>query len=94
MILTHRRGWSGFRDIPPDIAAKLEQIWQDLQIDLASLSSKSAHIIATEAGHNIHVDGPQLVIDANLKVMPKAKSEDNDGVTAVFTKIDIPAPLM
>jgi hypothetical protein len=60
-------------DLPPDLAAELDQIWQDLQMDLIGLSSNSTHRIATHAGHNIQADEPQLVIDAILKVISQAK---------------------
>ena len=60
-------------DLPPDLSAKIDQIWQDLQIDLTGLSSNSTHIIATQAGHNIAADEPQLVIDAILKVISQIK---------------------
>lgn len=59
--------------LPPDLSAKIDQIWQDLQIDLTGLSSNSTHMIATHAGHNIPADEPQLVIDAILTVISQAK---------------------
>ena len=60
-------------DVSPELSAKIDQIWQDLQIDLTGLSSNSTHMIATLAGHNIPADEPQLVIEAILKVMDEAK---------------------
>ncbi len=60
-------------DLSPELSAKIDQIWQDLQLHLAGLSSNSTHMIATLAGHNIPVDEPQLVIEAILKVMDEAK---------------------
>ena len=59
--------------LPPDISAKMVQVWQDLQIDLTGLSSNSTHIVATKAGPFIQVEEPQLVIDAILKVIDEAK---------------------
>ena len=38
----------------------LEPIWQDLQVDLARLSSNSTGKIAARAGHFIQMDDPQL----------------------------------
>ncbi|MGI5292742.1 alpha/beta fold hydrolase [Nonomuraea polychroma] len=37
------------------------KIWMPLQQDLATLSHNSRHIIADNAGHNIHLDEPDLV---------------------------------
>lgn len=38
--------------------------WQELQKDLASLSTKSVHIIADDSGHMIPQHQPQIIIDA------------------------------
>ena len=48
----------------PQIAARLEQFWGELQDDLPSLSSNSTHVIAQLSGHCIQCDEPQLVVDA------------------------------
>jgi pimeloyl-ACP methyl ester carboxylesterase len=57
------------KSIPVDIAEKLAQAWQELQVDLLNLSSNSTHIVASKAGHNIQYDEPQLVIDAILTMV-------------------------
>ena len=67
-----RAMWSG---LPDDVMNKLEQVWQDLQKDLAGLSSNSALIVATKAGHYIQNDEPQLVIDAILDLVDKARQK-------------------
>lgn len=72
VVLTRTPGLI-FPDLPPDLSAKIDQIWQDLQIDLTGLSSNSTQMIATQAGHDIAADEPQLVIDAILKVISQAK---------------------
>jgi pimeloyl-ACP methyl ester carboxylesterase len=72
IVLTRAPGAS-IPNLSPELSAKVDQIWQDLQNDLARLSSNSTHIIATYAGHNIPVDEPQLVIDAILKLIADAK---------------------
>ena len=61
--------------IPTDVAASLDQAWQDMQNDLTRLSSNSTHTIATKVGHTIHYQEPQLVIDAILDLVNKARSE-------------------
>jgi len=64
-----------YLDLPPDVDAKINQVWQDLQIDLAKLSSNSTHVMAREDGSYIYIplQEPQLVIDAILKVIEDAK---------------------
>ncbi|GAB4574537.1 MAG: alpha/beta hydrolase [Anaerolineae bacterium] len=44
--------------------AEFEALWQAAQTDYLTLSSASTQIIAPESGHNIHLDRPDLVIEA------------------------------
>lgn len=44
-------------------------VWMEFQRELANLSSNSTHLIVREAGHAIHIDHPQLVIKAIIKMM-------------------------
>jgi len=73
VVLTHSPAWSIDPNLSPELSGKIEQVWENLQNDLASLSSNSTHVIATKAGHYIQVDEPQLVIDAILKVIEETK---------------------
>ena len=41
-----------------------ERVWRDLQADLITLSTNSRHIIAERSSHYIHVDQPDVVVDA------------------------------
>jgi hypothetical protein len=59
--------------LPPEIAAPGAELWQDLQGDLAGLSSNSTHVIAAQAGHNIQRDEPQLVVEAILRIVDEAR---------------------
>ncbi|MCG8412829.1 MAG: alpha/beta hydrolase [Pseudomonadales bacterium] len=43
---------------------EVREVWNVLQTELAELSTNSRHIIATESGHSIHADQPDLVIDS------------------------------
>ena len=45
-----------------------------LQADLVTLSSDSTHITAQVAGHYIHIDEPQLVIDAITQMVRKIQN--------------------
>jgi pimeloyl-ACP methyl ester carboxylesterase len=75
VVLTHRDPSDGSvllaeqPELPIDVALTLERVWQDLQADLARLSTKSMHIIANKSGHYIHLDEPQLVIEAIRQVV-------------------------
>ncbi len=46
-------------DSDPDMAS----LWLDLQGELTALSTNSSYVIAEGAGHYVHYDRPQLVID-------------------------------
>ena len=48
---------------------KMEGIMFALQQDLAQLVPDARLIVATESGHNIHQDQPELVIDAVRQVL-------------------------
>ncbi|HEY9697133.1 MAG TPA: alpha/beta hydrolase [Trichocoleus sp.] len=54
-------------DITQEVLEKL----QELHADLANESSQGVHIVAHESGHAIHLDKPELVIDAVRQVFEK-----------------------
>ena len=45
-----------------------------LQDDLAQLVPDAKHVIATESGHNIHQDQPELVIEAIRAVVDAVRN--------------------
>jgi len=47
------------------------QIWGELQQSLAKLSSSGDVIVARNSGHHVHIDQPELVIDAILDILDK-----------------------
>jgi|LGOV01.1.fsa_nt_gb pimeloyl-ACP methyl ester carboxylesterase len=49
-----------------------KQVWVELHAELANLSSNSTHIVAEQCGHGIHIDQPELVIDAIHRVVKEA----------------------
>lgn len=52
-----------FANMPPEQARQSEQIWQELQMKLANLSSDSQLLVAENSGHGIQIDQPELVVD-------------------------------
>jgi hypothetical protein len=44
-------------------------VWLELQAELAALVPESRQVIATESGHYIQLQQPQLVIDAIQQVV-------------------------
>ena len=56
-----------------DAAEAAEAVMTRLQADLATLVPDAKHVIATESGHNIHQDQPELVIEAIRDVVDAAR---------------------
>ena len=50
--------------LPQQEFEQLKDSWNELQLELLYLSSKSSRIIAKNSGHYIQKDQPQLIIDA------------------------------
>jgi pimeloyl-ACP methyl ester carboxylesterase len=53
--------------------AKWDQIWGAMQKDLATHSPKGQYRCATNSGHFINLDEPELVVQAILDVQPKSQ---------------------
>lgn len=51
-----------------------EQLWQQLQAELARLSSQGRLVVAEGSGHYIQLERPQLVIDAISDVVAAART--------------------
>ena len=60
---------------PADLVAKLEQVWKDEQKEYTQLSSNSTFLVAKQSGHVIQNNEPQLVIDAILGLVDKARQK-------------------
>jgi pimeloyl-ACP methyl ester carboxylesterase len=60
-------------DMPEDLVQPTEQAWQQMQDELAQLSTKSTHVIARNSGHYIQLDQPEVVIEAVRKVVGQAR---------------------
>ncbi len=51
----------------------MEALWSTLQEELVERSPRTAHVIANDSGHFIHLDQPQLVIDSIALIVDIAK---------------------
>ena len=60
-------------ETPPEVAKALESVWSELQLDLTRLSTRSSHMIATHASHNVQLDEPNLVVEAIRRVIEMTK---------------------
>jgi pimeloyl-ACP methyl ester carboxylesterase len=56
----------------PEARPRLHETWQDLQRDLADLSTNSAYSVVARSGHFIQRDRPEVVVDAIRMVLDSA----------------------
>jgi pimeloyl-ACP methyl ester carboxylesterase len=54
---------------------EMDRAWQDMQRDLAGLSSNSTHLVTEKAGHMIHLEDPELVIDAIVRTVAAVRGK-------------------
>ena len=66
-------------ELPPgqniELMEEMLVVWRELQEELAAKSSNSSHFLAEESGHYIHLEQPQLVIDAINQVVIEVPGE-------------------
>ena len=58
--------------------------WRDADRRLANASSNGCHIISPQSGHWVHLDEPQLVIDAIHDVIRRYREAYSNGPTAMY----------
>lgn len=56
-------------------AAQYERTWTQLQLELTGLSSRGQRVVATQSGHSIQLDQPELVVGAIREVLTPRKSK-------------------
>ena len=62
-------------DTPPDFGYVIDAAQKPAQEDLAKLVPNAEHVTNTNSGHDIHIEQPQLVIDAIRRVVDAAKDD-------------------
>lgn len=77
VVLSHGIPYSAV--IPPDLIPgfpwdKVEQVWQELQNELAALVPNARHVIAKKSGHYIQLQQPELVIDAIQQIVQEVRA--------------------
>jgi pimeloyl-ACP methyl ester carboxylesterase len=59
--------------VPPSLGPQVrddyEAAWQDLQVQITSLSTRGRRIVAERSGHNVIFDQPELVIQSILEMV-------------------------
>ena len=60
-------------DLPEDLIKPASDAWQQMQDELARLSTRGTHVIAKNSGHFIQLDPPDIVVEAVRKVVDQAR---------------------
>lgn len=66
-----------FSYLPAEEEQQSEEAWIALQRDLTTLSSNSKLIVATESGHDIHLDQPALVVDVIRALVAQVRASNH-----------------
>lgn len=72
IVLTQSPNWND-PFAPDDVEPLIDEVLQRLDTQLLTLSSDSKRIVAKQAGHNIQLEDPQLVVDAISDVVARAR---------------------
>ena len=68
IVLTQGNPVEVNEDMPPEMTLeylqKTREAWNELQRELVALSTQGRQIIASESGHGIHADQPDLLVDS------------------------------
>jgi pimeloyl-ACP methyl ester carboxylesterase len=60
-------------DLPEDLVKPASDAWQQMQKELAGLSTRSTQVIAKNSGHYIQLDRPDVVIEAIHHVVSQTR---------------------
>lgn len=81
VVLTQGRPLHFCSTSPADLVTYIAQVYHPmflrLQADLARLSSRGIHIMATHSGHMIHQDEPDLVVESIRMVVEAVQSKEH-----------------
>ncbi len=66
-------------DLPEDLVKPANEAWQQMQNELAQLSTQSIHVMAKNSGHYIQLDRPDQVIEAVRKIVNQIQQPNPDG---------------
>jgi pimeloyl-ACP methyl ester carboxylesterase len=66
-------------DLPEDIVKPTSEAWQQMQKELAQLSTRSTQVIAKNSGHYIQLNRPDLVVDAIRQVIRAVRRSPTPG---------------
>jgi pimeloyl-ACP methyl ester carboxylesterase len=76
MVLSHGQPMA-MPGLADQVNQAYEQLWQQLQAELAGLSSRGRLVVAQDSGHYVQLERPQLVIDAIGEVVAAGQASQD-----------------
>jgi pimeloyl-ACP methyl ester carboxylesterase len=73
LVLTHDPAMPQ-PDLPEDLVKPTNDAWQQMQSELAQLSSRGTQVIAKNSGHYIQLDHPEIVIEGVRNVVGQVRA--------------------
>jgi pimeloyl-ACP methyl ester carboxylesterase len=62
-------------DFPLELAARISALVRSCQRELVGLSTRGAHVVSPLGGHMVHLDQPELVVEAVRSLLDAARTE-------------------
>jgi pimeloyl-ACP methyl ester carboxylesterase len=72
LVVVSRGGSAPVVGLTPGEAVRFEAEWQEMQRELLALSSRSTQVIASGSGHSVHLEQPEVVVDAIRRLAGEA----------------------
>jgi pimeloyl-ACP methyl ester carboxylesterase len=78
LVLSHDPG-TPQPDLPEDLVKPTNDAWQQMQTELAQLSTHGTQVIAKNSGHYIQLDRPEVVIEAVRNMVGQVRAASAQG---------------
>jgi hypothetical protein len=69
VVTANQGGDPSANEIQADLYARLSKVWLRLQADLVGLSPQGTQVFATQGGHYVQEDDPEVVMAAIQQVI-------------------------
>jgi pimeloyl-ACP methyl ester carboxylesterase len=73
LVVVTRGRYDALQRLPQEVQDRIKSAWQGMQTDLVGLSPPGAQMVAAGSDHYVHLDQPDVVIDAIRKVVAEAR---------------------
>jgi pimeloyl-ACP methyl ester carboxylesterase len=66
-------------DLPEDLVRPTNDAWEQMQEELAHMSTRGKQTVAKNSGHYIQIDRPDMVVDAIREIVEQARASGVEG---------------